>query len=300
MDIESALFITLVRSEKDQQQVKLLIESIRGFGGLLGLSPICCFESKPLLNTQARLKDLHVQVLPLILPESVHHYLFADKVYACAQVEAMIAPKVQSLIWIDPAYFVIKPPVLYDLGYNADAALRPVHIQNVGLLKDDPLNGYWGKIFSIVGIEDITTSVETFVDEKQIRSYFNSHAFSVNPTMGILQKWFDDFEILVTDKDFQENCCSDPLYQVFLHQAVFSAVIASQIHPNRLRILPSVYNYPYNLHLEIPLKKRAECLNDLISITLENRSLNPDDVDDIHINDPLNSWLKEKNQIDMG
>jgi len=124
-----------------------------------------------------------------------------------------------------------------------------------------------------------------------IRSYFNSHAFAVNPSRGILRQWFECFEALVCDDGYPEATCQDPAHQVFLHQAVWTALLVARLDPQRICMLTPDYNYPYNLHQHVPLDRRAATLNDLVCIAYEDRPLNPSLVDDIDILDPLRSWL---------
>jgi hypothetical protein len=269
----------------------MLIDSIRSFGGALSDCPIWLFEADPQKAPCSSLQSMDVQVLPLSMPDTVRRYYFADKVYACAQAEEMAGPGVQSLIWIDPACLIIKPPLLFDLGQSFDAAVRPVHIRNVGLGPTEPLDGFWNKICETVGMHDIQTTVETFVDGQRIRSYFNSHAFAINPSTGLLRRWFEYFKALVCDEAYQRTTCQDERHQIFLHQAVLSALLVARLDPKRVRVLPPDYNYPYNLHQSVPPKRRAAALNDPVCITYEDRPLDPDRVDDVDIHDPLRSWL---------
>lgn len=285
------VFLTLMRSDSEKSCVRILIDSIRSFGGTLSNCPIWIFEPVSHGINCNYPESTGVRVFSLNVPDKVKHYLFADKVYACAEAEKMATPEIQSLVWIDPACLVIKPPILFNLNQSFDAAVRPVHIRNVGLPSTEPLNDFWNKIFEIVGIPDIQSTVETFVDTQRIRSYFNSHAFSVNPSKGLLRKWFEYFEILACDEGYQANACSDNTHRVFLHQAILSALLISMLTPERVRILPPDYNYPYNLHRSVPPDRRAAALNDLVCIAYEDRSLDPNVIDDIDVLDPLKSWL---------
>jgi hypothetical protein len=67
--------------------------------------------------------------------------------------------------------------------------------------------------------------------------------------------------------------------------------VVTLLDPERIRMLPPDYSYPYNLHQVVPPDRRALALNDLVSIAYEDRSLDPDVVDDIAIHEPLRSWL---------
>ena len=296
--LDRILLLTLVRAAVERSRARMLIDSIRSFGGGLSDCPIWLFETDPQTAPDHGLEDLDVQVFSLSVPDTVRQYCFADKVYACARAEELAPPDVQSLIWIDPACLVINPPLLFDLGPSFDAAVRPVHIRNVGLPPAEPLNGFWKKIYETVGVQDIQTSVETFVDVQRIRAYFNSHAFAVRPSKGLLRRWFECFEALVCDEDYQKGACQDEGHHIFLHQAVSSALLAASLDPERVRVLPPDYNYPYNLHPSVPVDRRAAALNDLVCIAYEDRSLYPGLVDDIDIRDPLRSWLSSRAEHD--
>ena len=295
--VAQTIFLTLVRSIGERARARLLIDSIRSFGGPLSDCPTWLFEADPHEAPCESLQDAGVQVLPLNVPDTLRRYYFGDKVYACAQAEAL-APGVQSLIWVDPVFLFIQPPLLFDLGLSFGAAVRPVHIRNVGLLTTEPLDGFWKKVYEAVGAQDIQMTVESFVDAQRIRAYFNSHAFAVNPFKGLLRRWLQCFESLVRDQTFQSASCQDELHQVFLHQAILSALIATELDLERIRILPPDYNYPYNLHQSIPPNRRARSLNDLVCIAYENRSVNPNKMTDIGVREPLRAWLSAHVETD--
>ncbi len=288
---DSTVFVTMVRTAVGKSCAGMLIGSIRTFGGSLSRSPIWLFEVNPKETPCGSLAGHGVQVFPLHIPDSVKHYYYADKVYTCALAEEMASQSVNSLIWIAPSCLLIQPPLLFDLGASFDAAVRPVHIKNVGLSVSEPVDGFWKKVYEIVGVSDVQTTVETFIEAQRIRSYFNSHAFSINPSKGLLRWWFECFESLVRDEEYQKTACPDELHQIFLHQAVLSAALVAKFTPERIRILPPDYSYPYNLHSSVPPERRAEVLNHLGCIAYEDRSIDPRRMDDIVVKEPLRSWL---------
>jgi hypothetical protein len=288
------VFLTLVSTVDQRSHARLLIDSIRSFGGPLRHSPVWVFEADPQEAPCKDLEHVDVQVLPLTVPDTVRRYWFAGKVYACARAEEMAAPRVRSLIWISYDCLIIQPPLLFDLASAFDAAVRPVHARNVGLPAAGPVDDFWKKVYEAVGVQDVEVTVESFVDAQHLRAYFNSHAFAVNPAKGLLRRWFECFESLVCDLEFQSGPCQDVQHQVFLHQAVLSALIATSLDLRRVRILPLEYSYPYNLHQSVPVERRARALNDLVFIAYEDRALDPGVVDDIEIDEPLRSWLSAR------
>lgn len=291
MTDDKIVFFILASTANQISGARLLIDSIRSFGGTMSHYPVWLFEADPEKAPCKGLEGEGIRVFPLIAPRSVRHYWFANKVYACARAEELAAPEVQSLVWFSSDCLIINPPLLFDLDPSLDAAVRPVHIRNIGLPATDPVDDFWKKIYETVGVEDMEATVESFVDQERIRAYFNSHAFAVNPSKGLLRQWFRCFESLVCDAHFQSGPCRDKRHQIFLHQAVLSALIVTLLDPQRVRALPPQYNYPYNLHQSVPPGRRASALNDLVSIAYEDRLLNPSVMDDITIKDPLRSWL---------
>jgi hypothetical protein len=78
---------------------------------------------------------------------------------------------------------------------------------------------------------------------------------------------------------------------------LLSVIIATSVEAQRIRLLPPTYNYPYNLHGSVSPARRAKALNDLVSFTYEDRSLDPQEVRDIDINEPLRGWLLARKDI---
>ncbi len=292
--IDQTIFLMLVRTIRDRWCAGLLIDSIRSFGGTMSHCPIWLFEADPEKAPCNSLESMGAQVVPLTVPDTVRHYLYADKVYACALAEEMAAASIQSLIYLAPQCLIIKPPLLLDLGQSFDAAVRPVHIRNVGLLAAEPLDDFWKKVYATAGVDDVQTAVESFVDVQKLRAYFNSATFAASPSKGVFRRWFEYFEALVCDQEFQLSSCQDERHQIFLHQAVLSTLIVTLLDAKRIRTLPPEYGYPYNLHQSVPSERRASALNDLVSVIYEDRSLDPNVIDDIGVREPLRSWLSTR------
>lgn len=293
------VLVTLIGSGDQRRAIRLLVQSLRDFGGALAACPILLFEAKPGAADPWRGGEAGVKVFPLILPEALEGYPLAAKVYACARAEDRVreAGRARSLIWIDPDCLVVNPPVLFDLGEGGpggggfNAALRPVHIRNVGLPAGAPLDGYWQEVYAAVGVRDTAAVVESFVEGERIRAYFNTHSFAIDPAKGLLREWYETFSTLVGNADFQAGPCGDERHKIFLHQAVLSALVSAAIPWDRVRILPPEYNYPYNLHASVPVERRARALNDLATVVYEDRSLDPAAATDVEIREPLAGWL---------
>jgi hypothetical protein len=292
--VGQTVFVTWVVTPRQRDRARLLVDSIRAFGGTLSRCPIWLFEANPDKALCQDLAGKGIEVLPLSVPGSVRHYPFASKVAACARAEELAGPEVETLIWLSPPTLIVQPPVLFELGRSFDAAVRPVHIQNVGLLATEAVDEFWRGIYRGVGVDAVEATVESFVDAQHIRAYFNSAAYSVKPAAGLFRRWLACFEALVGDEAYQSRACQDERHQIFLHQAILSTLIASDLDPDRLRILPPDYGYPYNLHRDVRPERRAATLNELTCVIYEERSVDPRVVEDIGIEEPLRSWLSAR------
>ena len=288
---DGLIFVTFSATIEEMRSTELLIDSIRSFGGSEAGTPIWLFidSSQESLLEIAGCLDAEVKMIEI--PRHLRHYELADKVFVCAEAERLAPKDLQSLVWLNSDTLILNPPTGFRLDDLHDAALRPVHIKNIGLAIDEQLNGYWRGIMKCAGIADTDCSVESFVDCQKIRAYFNSHSYCVDPSAGIFRKWLDCFERLVNDADYQNEFCADELHRIFLHQAVLSAVTVARIPPSRIRILPPTYSYPYNLQTSVPGERRAGSLNQLTTVVYEDLSLDPETMAEMEVEEPLRSWL---------
>jgi hypothetical protein len=288
------VFFTSVGSSRQLPRAKLLIASIRAYGGDLAACPVWVMELDPVGVPCGDLAGGGVRVFPVSVADSLGGYLFAGKVTACARAEELASGTVGSLVWLIPECLILRPPVLMKLRDGLSAAVRPVHIRNIGLPAGSEPDVFWKGIFDVVGEPSASWTVESFVESERIRPYFNSAAFSVHPAAGLMRRWLELFEVLVHDAAFQTIACGDEWHRVFLHQAILSALIATSVDRTRVRELPPDYGYPYNLHDSVPEERRAAALDDLVCAIYEHRSVNPASVTDIEIREPLRSWLRER------
>ncbi len=288
-------FLILFRSAAGERLARTVIESLRAFGGPLRDGAVWAFLLDPDRLPHALPGIEGVHCFPLTVEEGCPPYPFAEKVFACAQAEAMAGPDIRSLVWLSLDCLVINPPLLFDLGpapgvASADAAFRPVHHQNVGSPAQDPPDGFWQGVYRVLEIDDVPYTVESFVDGQTLRPYFNTHCFAFNPATGLGRAWWDHFKMMVTDEAFQAGPCRDELHQIFLHQAILSTLVPKMLDWERVRLLPPEYNYPLNLLAEMAPDLRAPTLNGLVNAVYEDAF----PWGEIEIEEPLHSWLLER------
>jgi hypothetical protein len=288
----TVIVTTAVATPSQRAAARLLIESLRTFGGPLSDSPVWLFDHNPDAYRDQPVDGVHIRRLEI--SAALDQVWFAGKVTACAHAEADAVPG-DTLVWLSTDCLIVQPPLLLDLAATSfDAAVRPVHHRNVGLPASAPLDAFWSGVYNAVGMDDLAMTVKTFVEGECLRAYVNTHALALNPARGLCCQWLEIFAQLANDEAFQARACQDVPHRIFLHQAVLSALLATKLPSESIRILPHTYSYPYNLHHEVPPERRAAALNDLVSVAYEDRSLHPDDLQDLIVRDPLRRWLAAK------
>jgi hypothetical protein len=293
---EQTCFLLMFRSEAGERMARIVIESLRTFGGPLRDCPVWAFLPDPARVPYALPGLERVHRFPLAVEESCPPYPFAEKVYACARAEEMAGPEIRSLVWLSLDCLIVNPPLLFDLGPSADAAFRPVHHRNVGSPAHQPPDDFWQAVYRALEVSDVPHTVESFADGQTLRPYFNAHCFAFNPAAGLGRAWWAHFKAMVSDEAFQAGPCRDELHQIFLHQAILSTLVPKLLAWERVRLLPPEYNYPLNLLAEIPPDRRATTLNSLVNAVYEDAF----PWTEIEVQEPLRSWLMARMSAEEG
>ena len=287
---------TYVLNPDQERKAEVLIKSLRRFGGEYGGVPVYVVLGNPQNLPCIRLRQEGVQLVPTDAGEVGRRYPLAIKAYAAAQIERLVAGRVETLAWFDPETMVVGPLQALDLGNRYDAAVKPVfRVNNVGLPADAPPDAYWEPIYRALGLDPAKIPVvKTILEEKPIKAYFNCEIFSVRPRVGIFGEWVACLEPFLRDLDYQRRACPDFLHRLFLHQAVLSAVIVAKTKASRRVELPDSCGYPLNLHSNLPQARKAARLNGLSGVILETFwDDQPGWLKLLEIREPLKSWLRQ-------
>jgi len=270
-----------------------MIQSLREFGGRLSGESLLAFapEGVDIRDTFRGVPG--VEAVELDFDERVGRYPFGTKVLACARAEQRAQKGFGSLVWLGATCLVTRPPELLELDQTHDVAFRPVHIRNVGSPGAEPLDDYWRALYDAVGLRDTDLRVEPMINPELLRPYYNTHCFSVNPRLGLMEQWQEMFCRMIQDREFQSGPCSDDLHRIFLHQAVLSALVIRTVDPARIRVLPPEYSYPLHFHDRLPRECRAESLDDLVVPVYEDKA----DLGVLEDNGQFGSWLQKSGGI---
>jgi hypothetical protein len=288
--MDETCFVLMFRTEAGERLARIVVDSLRAFGGPLSHSPVWALLLDPARAPGALAGAAGVERIPLALPEAYRGYPFADKVAACARAEELAGPEVRSLVWLSLDSLIVSPPLLFDLGPAMDAAFRPVHLRNVGSPAGEPLDDFWAGVYRALDVDDLPYTVESFLEGQPLRPYLNSHCFAFNPARGLGRAWWEAFQVMANDQAFQAGPCHDDLRRIFLHQAILSTLVASLLAWERVRLLPPEYNYPLHLLDDMSPALRAPTLNSLVTAVYEDAF----PWSAIDVQEPLRTWLRAR------
>jgi hypothetical protein len=123
---------------------------------------------------------------------------------------------------------------------------------------------FWQLIYTIFRIDaELLPMMTTTVDQEAIRPYFNAGLVVVHPADGLLRRWAKWFLALYQDARFKPFYAANPLYAVFMHQAVLTGVILSCTQPEARHLYDYHVHYPLHMHQQHP--QAVSHLNDLIT-----------------------------------
>ncbi len=292
---ERFALVTYVLNPDQERKAEALIKSLRRFGGAYAEAPVYVVLGNPQNLPCLRLRQEGVHFVPTDADELGRRYPLAIKAYAAAQIERLVADRIDTLAWFDPETLVVGPLQALDLGRTYDAALKPVFkVNKVGLPAGAPPDVFWKPIYQGAGLDPAKIpSVKTFLEGQSVNAYFNCEIISVRPRVGIFRQWAASLGPLLKDEDFQRTACPDSLHRLFLHQAVLSAVVVSQTPASRRKDLPVSCGYPLNLHRDLPPVRRAASFNGLSAVILETVwDDHPGWLKMMESREPLKSWLR--------
>ncbi|MHA1954772.1 MAG: hypothetical protein ACW96U_12580, partial [Candidatus Heimdallarchaeaceae archaeon] len=278
----------------------ILIESIRRFAGIFSDAPIWLMTSKPEeeipISFRAQLKMHDVEIVQFDLDPEISSFPFTGSTCAAATAESLASSKTKFLVWLGTNSLIINEPREFLLKAGKNLGCRPVHHTLIGSLFYQPIDEFWDLIYRKCEVpEDRIFPLQTHVDGNVLRPYFNSGFLIARPENGFLGTWWKKYEELYKDPDFKKFYEKNNLYVTFIHQAVLSAVILSNMEKEELEILPFSYCYPINLYEESLPEFKPQSTSELVTARYYlEKLLNHEGFDKIPFHEPLKSWLRKK------
>lgn len=288
------MIILFVSEPPTPRDAALFIRSIRRFGGAMKDIPIHVMNDAGAGLSLEPLKGLDIAIHDFQMPPALRDIPFAAKVFACGAAERLLADQASVLLYFDTemicfsSFEKLLPPD------DRLVAVRPVMLLNrVGQAPDQPVSDYWGPIYAEAGLDaSAVPAIQASVDEKAIRFYINCEVMAVRPGLGIFREWEKAFRKRAEDPDYVEKVCADPLRQIFLHQAVLSAVLLAKTGPDKIHWIPDKTVYSAHLHERTPAAKKVARLNEapVTGYDLQYAG-DPAVLTFVPIDEPYRSWI---------
>jgi len=244
-------FVACVESGPLEQKARLLVRSLRRFGGAHRDAAIHTFAPRAGLGisgaTRELFADYGVAHHDEILNADFAGYGVGNKIFAAARAEEIAAEEV--LVFVDTDTVIVGEPRELELHGDVDVAVRPVEFHRWREVSDDRHHrrvssagdgdrgdDYWLCMYELLGIE-ARPFLETSCDRVRIRAYANSGLVAVRRDAGIFAQWKRDFLALAAAGHLPAG--GDMHY---MDQLSLAATLARAW--KRARVLDGRYNYP--------------------------------------------------------
>lgn len=292
-------FAFTVATPGAEREAMILANSIRTFAGRFAGSAIWALLPESTMQIEAesrdRLTGLGVRLVPYHIDKSLLAFPFGGKVVAAAAAESMASGESSFLVWMDVDSIVFNEPesLMFDQGRHL--GYRPVDHTLIGSPFDEPADHFWAHVYRRFQVsEKDMFPMETSVDRRIIRPYFNAGMVVIRPERGVLQSWCDGFLDLIGDPFFDDLYEENVLYKIFLHQAALAGAILSSLKKAELQELPSSVNYPLHMHRQYPPHARPSFLDELITGRYDVLFQDPQWRTHLPFREPFRSWLEDQ------
>jgi hypothetical protein len=292
--MEQVMFASLAASPASFGKIRVLLDSLKDFGRELFRAPLVVVHPDGLDVTveNARLLKLPgVRMVPFHISKEEMDFPLAAVAIGAAAAERAVAAEAENLVWMLEDTLVLRSPSALVLPAWAQYAYRPGHITNIGSLWKAPPDAFWTAIYRHCNVEpDHLFPMDTCVRDNTIRPYFNAGCQVTRPQNGLFSRWGELFRSLHHHADFRPFF-ANPLYRVFMHQAVLAGVVLSSFSPAQLYELPESYNYPLHLHADYPTEFRPTKPNDLVTCRYETFDELKKILAFIAVDEPIKTWI---------
>lgn len=272
--MESLVFAYLF-NQAEQGHNLIFPYSLRKYGGNLAGNRVMCLvpENWNIDQTiRSQLGELDVELVPITVDEQLLEFPLALFPIAAAWAEQRVE-RGSILAWQTVDTVILQEPHDFRLPESVICGYRPVHHTVVGQLYDQPLDRFWRAIYDLVAIPKRRIfPMTTHIDGNSLRPYFNAGCVVVRTEYGLLQSWSDLFRAHYQDERFKYFYSKNPLYAIFMHQAILSVALLAKVEVDQFHELPKEYNYPLHLH-ESGDNQHPQDLQELITARYDNSAL---------------------------
>ena len=274
------VFATFAEQSQQLDNIRIMAESIRRFGGEHRDSPVWLYIPQELMDRESgtldRLTSLSVEIKTSTAPEDALWFLFARKVFAAGRAEAEAEGKAAILAWLDDDTIVLEEPGEFILPESKGLGYRPVMHKNIGLLYTEPVDAFWARVYEKMSVpESALFPMVTPADGDTIRPYFNAGCMVVRPERQILRRWSDYFTILYRDSVLADFCRQDVSKRIFIHQSALIGAILNHVERNDMVEFSDRINYPIFFKEMFGAKRDFRDIRNVVTFRHESYFRNP-------------------------
>lgn len=290
--MEKLGIIIVVESGDLEQKAKLLIDSIRTFGG--GVKDSKIWTVKPRKGKALReatlkfLQDKGVELIDVDLNKHWRLYGLANKIYATAYIEENYGHLYETLLFLDSDTVVIDHIDIDILEGKYEVSIKPEDGDLFSLKEES--RSFWEMIFKACEVNQSNIwTVRTAVTQVEVAAYFNSGVIFSSARSKLFSQWLKNFKNIVKN---QKAYHLPYRGYYFLEQALLTGTILNLFTKDEIKILNNEYNYPLNFQKE--LEEKGLYKNCPIKILHYHKLFRNEWAEDIAIL-PLRtrSWLKQ-------
>jgi len=296
---EPFLVATFAEQESDLARTRLMIESLRTFGGRFKDAPVWVYLTEGLLASESEhlgeIESLGGSFLLGQVPEEAIWFYFSRKVFASAQAEAEAAGKADILAWLDVDTIFLQEPGEFILPKGKSLGYRPVMHRNISPLYDEPLDDFWKRAYDKMSIPKARVfPMVTVADGDKIRPYINAGCLIVRPERGLLREWAETFPLLYQDPALKEMCRQDERKRIFIHQVALAGAFMIHLRKDEKFELSSRVNYPLFFGEMFGSKRDFHDIREAVTIRYESFFDNPPPDWEKRLSGPPDriAWLK--------
>lgn len=293
--MEVITFALFAKPGRGEQEALLFAKSLRQFGGAHKNAPVLVMTAAdyPLSKeTTHQLETFQVRIQSVKMEEDLINFPFAAKSIMAGVAETFVNGTSQLMVWLDRDSLVIQEPNELILPPGKTLGYRPVDHKNIGSPYEKPVNDFWKTLYQQSQVSpDKIFPIQTSVDQINLRPYINAGMLVVRPEAGLLCQWADSFKKIYQHPKFTPFYEKQPLYKIFVHQAVLSAVLTCVLPVEKWLELPHLINYPLHMHKDYPLPKKPKDIREIVTCRYDTFFENKNWQEQISLSDPFGAWL---------
>lgn len=246
-------FVICVEQGYLEKQAKLLIYTLRNYGGIYARHKITAYQPRkkyPVSSGTLKFFETNeVEFVDSYLNRQYAEYPLGNKPVIFAYHEQRVTNA--NLIYLDCDFFFYNEPEKFGkVGINEISA-RPEDAKGAGTSFDfnDDQSVRWKEFYALLGIQHKLNPVFTVLDYQCVQPYFNAGLFEVNSETGFAQQWIQNMDLLLGKKMI-------PPHQLLMAEQMAFSLTVSQMKL-RVKYWDVEYNFPTNLFLYNDIKHPA-------------------------------------------